>query len=523
MCRCTSIWMIGHKTRMFEVAFRMLLRHSFHSRFKFETHESTRVLTHTCSHAHVFHEHGHLCSYAHTRFLAMEVCVKSDGKRGCGSRTRWRRRTMSCCWSRAVCFFMRLGGLRKIPQLWTMWLLWSGIQYQATLRVQDEKCKNNVRDVSQLESVWWCAVASGGERGQVRHGFHLWQESRQYGGKERQHAEQRALELKPSDAEMNSGGGKPTETQTNGDAWPWCVWRGWFVVFSLLRSAQHFFEFVLCSKRNTVSLCSLQGDRTHLSCTSYSDQALVFFSKLFLILHIVHWAERNVLWRRRCPVRWWSLRFWNYPQANARDCPWDQRARFQPTLSHSFALFCARILSKVVASLAASSSWIPVQQWPTPGSLHALRCTRLWRHLYCLLREPPPMYPALSSDRLSYDLFTFWGSKHGRDCMMQKHQRVKSNIWIRTKNGQHNSWSHFSCAKQIYKINKTPSPQKNRPNNNNTIWGGSVLTGEERPRPLWGVEACSAPKQAAQSNPSWPALCRQDSTSPWSTDNGRNS
>ena len=68
-----------------------------------------------------------------------------------------------------------------------------------------------------------------------------------------------------------------------------------FVVFSLLRSAQHIFEFVLCSKRNTVPLYSLQGDRTHLSCTSYSGQALVFFSKLFLILHIVHWAERNVL------------------------------------------------------------------------------------------------------------------------------------------------------------------------------------------------------------------------------------
>ena len=49
MCRCTSIWMIGHKTRMFEVAFRMLLRHSFHFWFKFETHASTRVLTHMCS------------------------------------------------------------------------------------------------------------------------------------------------------------------------------------------------------------------------------------------------------------------------------------------------------------------------------------------------------------------------------------------------------------------------------------------------------------------------------------------
>ena len=32
-----------------------------------------------------------------------------------------------------------------------------------------------------------------------------------------------------------------------------------------------------------------------------------------------------------------------------------------------------------------------------------------------------------------------------------------------------------------------------------------------------------APKQAAQPNPSYPALCRQDTTSPWSTDYGGNS
>ena len=31
------------------------------------------------------------------------------------------------------------------------------------------------------------------------------------------------------------------------------------------------------------------------------------------------------------------------------------------------------------------------------------------------------------------------------------------------------------------------------------------------------------PKQAAQPNPSYPALCRQDNTSPWSTDYGGNS
>ena len=35
--------------------------------------------------------------------------------------------------------------------------------------------------------------------------------------------------------------------------------------------------------------------------------------------------------------------------------------------------------------------------------------------------------------------------------------------------------------------------------------------------PLWRVESCS-PKKVARPNPSHPALCRQDTTSPWSTD-----
>ena len=48
------------------------------------------------------------------------------------------------------------------------------------------------------------------------------------------------------------------------------------------------------------------------------------------------------------------------------------------------------------------------------------------------------------------------------------------------------------------------------PNNNKTIWRGSVLTGEESALPLWGVESCC------------PALCRQDTTTPWSTDYGGN-
>ena len=40
--------------------------------------------------------------------------------------------------------------------------------------------------------------------------------------------------------------------------------------------------------------------------------------------------------------------------------------------------------------------------------------------------------------------------------------------------------------------------------------------------PLCGVEACMlSSKQAAQPNPSSPALCRRDTTSPWSTDHSK--
>ena len=52
-------------------------------------------------------------------------------------------------------------------------------------------------------------------------------------------------------------------------------------------------------------------------------------------------------------------------------------------------------------------------------------------------------------------------------------------------------------------------------NNNSTFWGGSVLTGEEPP-------ACSPPSRRPNPNPSYPAPCRQDTTSPWSTDYGSN-
>ena len=41
--------------------------------------------------------------------------------------------------------------------------------------------------------------------------------------------------------------------------------------------------------------------------------------------------------------------------------------------------------------------------------------------------------------------------------------------------------------------------------------------------PTLGSWIVLSPKQAAQPNPSYPALCRQDTTFPWSTDNGGNS
>ena len=63
--------------------------------------------------------------------------------------------------------------------------------------------------------------------------------------------------------------------------------------------------------------------------------------------------------------------------------------------------------------------------------------------------------------------------------------------------------------------------QNNNKNNSGTIWRGSVLTGEEPP-PHSGELNHALPKQAAQPNPSYPAQCRQDSTSPWSTDYGGN-
>ena len=62
---------------------------------------------------------------------------------------------------------------------------------------------------------------------------------------------------------------------------------------------------------------------------------------------------------------------------------------------------------------------------------------------------------------------------------------------------------------------KTPQTPSN--NNNNTIRRGSVSTGEEPPH-----HSGELSHAVAQPNPKYPALCRQDTTSPRSTDFGGN-
>ena len=84
-------------------------------------------------------------------------------------------------------------------------------------------------------------------------------------------------------------------------------------------------------------------------------------------------------------------------------------------------------------------------------------------------------------------------------------RRHSSSWWWRTK-----FWSSrfFLCTE----FNSVAFPNNN--NNNNTIWRGSVLAGEEPP-PHSGELKHALPMQAAQPNPSFPTLCRQDTTSPW--------
>ena len=60
-----------------------------------------------------------------------------------------------------------------------------------------------------------------------------------------------------------------------------------------------------------------------------------------------------------------------------------------------------------------------------------------------------------------------------------------------------------------------------RNNNNNTIWGGSVLTGKEPP-PHSGELNHALSQAGGPTQSQLSARCRQDTTSPWSTDCGGN-
>ena len=73
----------------------------------------------------------------------------------------------------------------------------------------------------------------------------------------------------------------------------------------------------------------------------------------------------------------------------------------------------------------------------------------------------------------------------------------------------------------IHTVKESDKNNNNNNNNNNTIWRGSVLTGEEPP-PHSGELKHALPQAGGPTNPSYPALCRQDTTSPWSTDYGGN-
>ena len=70
--------------------------------------------------------------------------------------------------------------------------------------------------------------------------------------------------------------------------------------------------------------------------------------------------------------------------------------------------------------------------------------------------------------------------------------------------------------------NSNSNSKQHTTNNNKTIWRGSVLTGEEPPPHSGELKHALPPKQVAQPNPSCPAPCGRDTTSPRSTDYGGN-
>ena len=86
-----------------------------------------------------------------------------------------------------------------------------------------------------------------------------------------------------------------------------------------------------------------------------------------------------------------------------------------------------------------------------------------------------------------------------------------------THNTHNNTQQHTTTHNNTHHTKHTQQ-HNNHNNNNNPIWRGSVSTGEELP-PHPG-ELNHALSQVG--GPTQSALCRQDTTSPWSTDYGGN-
>ena len=105
-------------------------------------------------------------------------------------------------------------------------------------------------------------------------------------------------------------------------------------------------------------------------------------------------------------------------------------------------------------------------------------------------------------------------------------QHTTHNTQHTTHNNQHtthNTQQPTHNNQQPTTNNQQPTTNNQQPttnsNNSNPTWRGSVFAGVDT-----GAESCMpSPKYVAQSNPSYPALCCQDTTSPWSTDYGGNS
>ena len=111
-------------------------------------------------------------------------------------------------------------------------------------------------------------------------------------------------------------------------------------------------------------------------------------------------------------------------------------------------------------------------------------------------------------------VFFFWEPSIANSCWLSRGQGVLGSpgvysqvTWHRDcTNSSHVTWTH-THLKEAPETTTT------------TIQSGEApfSTGEEPP-PHSGELKHLSPKQAAQPNPSNPALCRQDTTSPWSTD-----